>query len=295
MMFTKKNWEEHFPWMQFQEHPFVDFKKNQEVALFDVSTKAFPDYASDFMNGQSFDHKNYCICLLAKIGELPIDGMPDFLKHQYDQVKDPLEWLYKFDELLSVVDKFDLIKEWRIRFKIMKDFIGYETEEIPSVTAETMKGSSHSFAELYSFKREFENMKFGVIMQMKVSDQISYFEQLRVNYFEKIKGASKKDRLIKFIDTYLVGLGKIASASELERPRLTFKGTVVQLTKVYGIMMKLKTRDGEPVVSFGNIDATAKIISDHYYNSKGVLFKASIIRTGLPTKGELEKIHGKKK
>jgi len=294
MMFTKKNWEEHFPWMRFQEHPFVDFKRNQEVALFDVSTKAFPDYASDFMNGQSFDHKNYCICLLAKIGELPIDGMPDFLKHQYDQVKDPLEWLYKFDELLSVVDKFDLIKEWRIRFKIMKDFIGYETEEIPSVTAETMKGSSHGFAELYSFKREFENIKFGVIMQMKVNDQISYLEQLRVNYFEKIKDANKNDHLIKFIDTYLVGLGKKASTSEKERPRINFKGTAVQLAEFYGMMLKSKTREGEPVIAISNIDATAKKISDHYYNKKGILFKTETIRTNLPTKKELEKIHGKK-
>jgi len=70
------------------------------VGLYDVSSKAYPDYPSNFMKkNRKFNQRQYNICLLRVSIELPVGRMKKFLKIQCALKKDPLKWLYQFKEL----------------------------------------------------------------------------------------------------------------------------------------------------------------------------------------------------
>jgi len=148
-MFAIKDWEAGFLWVEFKEHPYVDIRENKEVNEFDVSTKHYPDYAPDFKKDNSFDHKHYCICLLRTTLDLSMDGMMKFLAHQSDLMEDPLEWLFKFEELLEIADEFEPTKPCKIRFKRMRTLINDQCDKLLEAgvldkTVEWFPGSNYS-------------------------------------------------------------------------------------------------------------------------------------------------------
>jgi len=77
-MFIIKNWEKGFFHMNFKYYTVKNFKK-EEVNRFDISTKGYPNYASDFMKDGSFDYQLYCICLLRATSNLSTDEFLKFL------------------------------------------------------------------------------------------------------------------------------------------------------------------------------------------------------------------------
>jgi len=262
-MFTIENWEEGFIWVDFQEHPYKDIRK-EEVGLFDVSTKAYPNYAPDFMKGKSFDQKCYCICLLRTTLDLSKDEMVKFLEHQCDKMEEPLKWLDKFEELLYIADEFNPIKSNKIRFKMLNILISDQYQDIINI----INKSPHSI------KKKIDNTKVGEIIRMNVSDRRSFFEQVR--------DANQEDYLMKLVNILLVDLGKKVSTSEKEQPRRIFRGTAKQLARGFNEIRKLKNKKGESVTSI-DISKEARWLCAHYRYENGKLFTFGTMQKYLTT------------
>jgi len=203
-MFITKNWEKGFLSVGFKEHPIKDYKK-EKVTLFDVSTKEYPDYPSNFMKNGSFDQKVYCICLLRTILELSTDELSEFLNYQTKLVKDPLEWLYKFDELLGIAGKFQPTEANKIRFDWFKNLVGEECIEL-STAASEKEGSPFPIAS----RARKVNEKFDIIkLKEEVEKLETYKEKVfllkrrKMDYLQEVKNANKKDSFVAKVDLEL--------------------------------------------------------------------------------------------
>jgi len=281
-MFTIENWEEGLLWVDFKEHPFIDIRA-QEPGLFDVSTKAYPDYASDFMRNNSFDQKQYCICLLRTTLELSMDGMVDFLKRQCALMADPLEWLYKFDELLEIADKFKPTESNRIRFKILGRLIGDLCVEMADFAAESrMDYTAHGPTYSNELKGKFELARLVDTLEGNPGHkhQISILKKLRADYFKERKDAKKEDSFVRFVDMALVLLKKVIKDSKKKEKLKKFRGTGKQLVRFYSEMRKSKNKEGAFVTDM-SVSEEARWISDNYCDKDGKLYPESTIRKYL--------------
>jgi len=88
-----------FLFVEFKEHPVVDFLKTQRTP-FDVSADETTDFPSDFTNGNLFNHQQYCICLINTAFALSSDELSDFLDYQCKKVRIPWLWFSQFETLL---------------------------------------------------------------------------------------------------------------------------------------------------------------------------------------------------
>ncbi len=278
-MFAINDWEAGFLWVEYKEHPFIDIRE-QEPGLFDVSTKAYPHYAPDFRKGNAFDHKQYCICLLRIVLELSKDGMERFLKYQCSLMEDPLGWLYKFDELLEIADKFKPTESNKIRFKILKTLIGELSVEMAGFAAEPRMG--YRLANANELKEEFELIRLLDTLEASPAykDQISILKQLRIDYFKERKNAGKEDSFVRFVDMVLILLKKVVKVSKKKEKLKKFRGTGKQLVRFYSRMRKLKDKKGAFVTNM-SITKEARWISDNYCDKDGKLYPESTIRKYL--------------
>jgi len=143
-MFTIKGWKKGFLEIEIKEPHFKDHKK-EEVTLYDVSSKEDPHYTSDFMKeNNTFDYKQYCICLLRGALELSVNGMREFLKYQCALKDNPTEWLGQFQELLEIADDFKPTEINKIRFKRLSLMI---EEQCVELAIAEMKNGNHSMSD----------------------------------------------------------------------------------------------------------------------------------------------------
>jgi len=87
-------------WIEFHEHPVVNYRK-QPVKIFDVTSKGYDDFSSDFLSAGSFDHSQYCICLMEAALGLEEGQHSSFLDYQCSQLKSPHLWVVQFLTLLN--------------------------------------------------------------------------------------------------------------------------------------------------------------------------------------------------
>mgnify|MGYP000556839795 CR=1 FL=1 len=281
-MFTIENWEKGFLWVDFKEHPFIDIRE-QEPGLFDVSTKAYPDYASDFMRNNAFDQRQYCICLLRTTLELSMDGMVDFLKYQCTLMENPLEWLYKFDELLEIADKFKPTESNKIRFKILGKLIGDLCVEMADFAAEPrIVYPSFGPADSNELKEKFELVRLVDTLEGNpgLKHQISILKKLRADYFRDRKDAKKEDSFVRFVDMVLRLLKKVIKVSKKKENLKKFRGTGKQLVRFYSNMRRSKNKEGAFVTNM-SVSEEARWISDNYCDKDGKLYPESTIRKYL--------------
>lgn len=281
-MFTVNGWEAGFLWVFFKEHSIVDIRY-KTPGKFEVSTKHYPDYAPDFMKDNSFDQKQYCICLLRTTLKLSIDDMMHFLEHQCSLIKNPLEWLCKFDELLDIADDFKPIKTNKIRFKRLRKIINELCEKIMTeeITNEIVSRSPDS-TNTKALKEKFEIAGLVEILEANpgYKQQISILRNLRASYIKEQKNLKKKDPFVKLVDLIMEPLKEAAKFSKSKKKMKKFNGTRKQLVRFYSDMRKLTNKDGEFVTDL-KVSDEARWISDNYCKEDGKIYSESTIRKYL--------------
>lgn len=295
-MFTIKNWEKGFLWVDYKEHHIIDIRK-QEPTPFEVSTKAYPNYPSDFIKETAFDQKQYCICLLRTTLELSKDEMEHFLKHQCSLMEDPLEWLYKFDELLEIALKFKPTKSNKIRFEILKTLVVDLSIEMADFAAEpkaVYSSQTPSHSNEPKNKYELSGLVDELVANPGYKKQISILNRLRASYLKQ-KGATKEDPFVIFVDLISEPLKEAVKFSSKDKKKMKqFIGTGIQLARFYSDMRKSKNKDGALVTNL-KISKEARWISDNYLDKDGKLYPESTIRKYLTSNNNTDFYNAKNK
>ena len=287
-MFITKNWEKGFLWVSFKEHPVKDFKKEQ-VTRFVVSTKEYPDYASDFMNNGSFDDKIYCIALLRTTLELSTKELSEFLKHQCGLVKDSLEWLYNFGELLTIALEFQPTPANKIRFKWLNKLVGEKCVELSDAAAKKEKRTSPSILSVRKVSEEFDikKLKEEVKKLDSYKEKVFLLKRRRIDYLQEIKNSDEKDPFVKSLDMELKFQKKMNSflAEDQEVYKTTGKKILcaVSPTKLAKIIHNLRFMETESgtLVFDGATSDFARMICNSFCKENGEPFSENSIRKYL--------------
>jgi len=105
-------------WIEFQEHPIVDHQK-QIVKAFDITSKGYENYPSDFLSKDSFNHQQYCICLMETALRIHKNEQSLFLDYQCEQLKDPHLWVVQFNTLLDSNANHHLIAPFKKKLNFL--------------------------------------------------------------------------------------------------------------------------------------------------------------------------------
>jgi len=276
-MFTIKDWEEGFLWVEFREHPYVDIRENKEVKKFDVSTKHYPDYASNFMRDGAFDQRQYCIILLRMIPELSKVGLVRFLKHQCSLMEDPVEWLLKFEELLEIADDYEPVKTFKVRLKWLSKFISEECAELSMMVKEpNNQGYLSDGVNQLTGKYNMESLLEAIEKEDSYEGQIIALKELRENYFREVKDARVEDSFVKLIDKMLDSREEVVNKESKLTP---FHGTAIKLADIY--VRYFMKEDDPAFLSKGKQAEKARLVCSVFCNKKGEPYNVETIRTNL--------------
>lgn len=278
-MFTPKEWLFAFIWMNFRNPVIVNIR-NQEVGMYDISTKDISSFTPDFrMVDGKFDYRQYCICLIKKSLELSHTDFRAFLKYQCDLMEDPFEWLCNFDKVLEFNENFELLKPCMNRLKLLR--IAIEEECARIVTARSEKTTDfYSDLDLVKEPKEMYHIK-KLLTKMEALDdyraQISICKELRATYLREVEGADKESVFVRLIDQLLDAREEIVSKSPLP---VIWHGSAKALARHHVLNNMIRGKSGKFIKS-RNKGIEARWVCDRYRDINGGLFNAETIQTGI--------------
>ena len=277
-MFAVEDWEAGFLWVENKEHPIVDIRY-KKPGKFDVSIIHYPDYPPDFLKDGVFDHRQYCICLLRMTGELSRDGLEKLLERQCKLMKDPVEWLFKFGELLEIVDDYKPVLAYKTRFKWLEKFISEEIISRSSAGAEeyARQSSGSDAVEEPEVMYLLEKVLDAVDKTNSYREQISVCNKFRALYLRKVGSIGDSSLFVRAVDKILDARKVIVSK---EQKKTVWEGTAKAL--VHHHVWNNIPRDNMGRFIVNPCHATeARRICDLYLNDKRKHFKFTTIQTAV--------------
>jgi len=276
-MFNKNS--NQFLFVEFKEHPIVDFQKHKGN-LFDVSADGLDDFPSDFMDGNRFDHEQYCICLLDIAFALSRRQLSDFLNYQCRQMKIPFLWLIQFKTLLRKNREFDLISYPEKDMDLLARLLMEKRDILHGlIRNEDNKTVSELLAPFPT------NVKFDIIRVKEELEDVDGFEakellltRRRKDYFQEQEHNAEAD-FIKSVDLELDFINDHRDQDgNLDFKPYVFKGPPLQLV-YFVIQLMGKRRENGDLYFDGSRSHLAKIICLVFREEDGSFYRENTIRT----------------
>lgn len=279
-MSVKKGLVNGLVWIEFHEHPVVNYRK-QFVNVFDVSSKGYDDFSSDFLKEGSFDHNQYCICLMETALRLEENQHSSFLDYQCSQLKSPHLWVVQFITLLNDNSNHYLIESIRREL----NFLIFLLKERMNQHYGLVQASALIFkpAIMQENDERFDIIKVKEEVSTKGTFNAKKFFLLRrrTDYLQEIED-NKKAQFVKGIDKELNLLEKTMEFEEREEEvkKIIFKGTSSQLADLVGQLRQFRNRDGDFFFE-GSLSNYARFVCNCFCQADGTPFMESSIRKGL--------------
>ena len=277
--------------VRFDEHIFVDFRK-QAVKVFDVTSQGNRNFSSDFLTSDGdFDHEQYCKCLIESAFGLPEDQLSSFLDYQCAQLKLPDHWLLLFETLLDCNKELVMTFEEMLLRKL--NLLTQLLKEKRVLHSRPVGRKVFLFFNSDSSKREEE--RFKIVKVKKELEAISthrekliYLNRCSVDYLQEVED-DENAAFIKSINReieyliFLLELGKgnlEVSKKDTERKKITFAKTPTQLANLIGQMREIQEENEDLIFDGSTMDFT-RLICNNFCKSDGSLFMENSIRAYL--------------
>ena len=278
-MFIKRDPVNGFLWVEFREHPVVDFK-NQQGTLFDVSAEGFAGFGSDFMIDGHFNQEQYCICLINKAFTFPSIQLFFFLKYQCSQILAPSQWLEDFSSLLKLNQNNPSIRTHQNKFELVTALVLEKWNQLKGTIG---KRSNVFVSTISAQEKGFCIIKLKEEVKAKKGLDAKRFLLLRrrTDYLQEIS-ANQESTFIKAIDMELNFLEQTKEFQEEEKEtkKIVFKGSGRQLANVFSQLKELRDKDGDLIFE-GNTKDYSRLIANNFSKVKGESLTESSIRRYL--------------
>ena len=278
-MFIKRNQVNEFLYVEFREHPVVNFKDNKGT-LFDISSEEFPTFAPDFTKDGNFNQQQYCICLINKTVTFTSIQLLRFLGYQSGQLLVPSQWLEDFSTLLKLNQDNPSIKAHQNKLDLVRSIV---LDKFNQLTGEYIQDSKVIFpGDFYEDKRFcIVTLKKEVEAKKDLDDKRFLLLRRRTDYLQEVT-ADESSTFIKAIDMELTfwEATKTFNYVKKKSKRIIFKGSAKELAKIFKQLKEIKNKEGDLVFE-GSTSDYSRLIVSNFSKVGGEPFSENSIRRYL--------------
>lgn len=278
-MFIKQNKVNGFLYVEFREHPIVNFK-NKKGTLFDISAEEFPTFTPDFTKDGHFNQHQYCVCLVNKTFAFSAIQLLRFLGYQSSQLLAPSQWLEDFSALLKLNQDNPLIKAHQNKLNLVRSIVLDKFKQLTGKNGPDLK---------IIFSADFhEDKRFCIISlkeEVKAKKDLDAKRFLllrrRTDYLQEV-AADESANFIKAIDMELTFWEETKTFNHKEKKskRIIFKESAKELANIFRQFKEIKNKDGDLVFE-GSVSDYSRLIVSNFSRVGGELFIESSIRRYL--------------
>lgn len=270
--------------------PFVQFSSVKITDDFN------PDYDIEKVPKQTLEE--YCQQLINRSFSITHSQIPEFICHHCQLVKDPVQWLNKFEKLLSLND--DLFNGVRNQNRHTKFMISIETkrnrildEQSKAVKVKPAKKhinaeSEDRYFSFYELRKELsmlssEDEKIILLTKEKFEYQQSNIEFLNINTLEFDKQCDKEIEHILALQVLQMEIAKKQSCKKVEDPekeKIILNGPLNIITNAFKQMMTSVKPNGKPYLQ-KRIKEVADFLADNFVDENGNTLSKDTLQTYL--------------
>ncbi len=270
--------------------PFVQFSSVKPTNDFN------PEFDIEKTPKQTLDE--YCQQLINRSFSITHSQIPEFICHHCLLVKDPVQWLNKFEKLLSLND--DLFNGVRNQHRHTKFMVSIETKrnrllEEAATAVKTKPAKKHINAEsedryfsFYELKKELSNLssedeKIVLLTKEKFEYQQSNIEFLNINTLEYDKQCDKEIEHILALQALQLEIAKKQSCKKTEdqqKEKIILNGPLNIITNAFKQMMTSVKPNGKPYLQ-KRIKDVADFLADNFVDENGNNLSKDTLQTYL--------------
>lgn len=284
--------------------PFVQFSS---VKIMDVFN---PEFDIEKTPKQTLDE--YCQQLINRSFSITHSQIPAFICHHCQLVKDPVQWLNKFEKLLSLND--DLFNGVRNQNRHTKFMISIETkrnrildEQSKTIRVKPAKKyinaeSEDRYFSFHELKKDLADLgcdaeRIMLLTKEKFEYQQSCIETVNINtlaYDEQCEKEIQQIYAMKKLKQDLEREGTFEKSPGTLNPKIRISLNINQFTDIFFQLMTQKTADGNPYFD-ANANQIADLIVNNFVDKDGNPISPQTVKTILkPSKEEKRPNNGKR-
>lgn len=284
--------------------PFVQFSS---VKIMDVFN---PEFDIEKTPKQTLDE--YCQQLINRSFSITHSQIPAFICHHCQLVKDPVQWLNKFEKLLSLND--DFFNGVRNQNRHTKFMISIETkrnrildEQSKTIRVKPAKKyinaeSEDRYFSFHELKKDLADLgcdaeRIMLLTKEKFEYQQSCIETVNINtlaYDEQCEKEIQQIYAMKKLKQDLEREGTFEKSPGTLNPKIRISLNINQFTDIFFQLMTQKTADGNPYFD-ANANQIADLIVNNFVDKDGNPISPQTVKTILkPSKEEKRPNNGKR-
>ncbi len=284
--------------------PFVQFSSVKIMDDFN------PEFDIEKTPKQTLDE--YCQQLINRSFSITHSQIPAFICHHCQLVKDPVQFLNKFEKLLSLND--DLFNGVRNQNRHTKFMISIETkrnrildEQSKTIRVKPAKKyinaeSEDRYFSFHELKKDFADLgcdaeRIMLLTKEKFEYQQSCIETVNINtlaYDEQCEKEIQQIYAMKKLKQDLEREGTFEKSPGTLNPKIRISLNINQFTDIFFQLMTQKTADGNPYFD-ANANQIADLIVNNFVDKDGNPISPQTVKTILkPSKEEKRPNNGKR-
>ncbi|OWR12871.1 hypothetical protein [Chryseobacterium sp. VAUSW3] len=284
--------------------PFVQFSSVKIMDDFN------PEFDIEKTPKQTLDE--YCQQLINRSFSITHSQIPAFICHHCQLVKDPVQWLNKFEKLLSLND--DLFNGVRNQNRHTKFMISIETkrnrildEQSKTIRVKPAKKyinaeSEDRYFSFHELKKDLADLgcdaeRIMLLTKEKFEYQQSCIETVNINtlaYDEQCEKEIQQIYAMKKLKQDLEREGTFEKSPGTLNPKIRISLNINQFTDIFFQLMTQKTADGNPYFD-ANANQIADLIVNNFVDKDGNPISPQTVKTILkPSKEEKRPNNGKR-
>lgn len=284
--------------------PFVQFSSVKIMDDFN------PEFDIEKTPKQTLDE--YCQQLINRSFSITHSQIPAFICHHCQLVKDPVQWLNKFEKLLSLND--DLFNGVRNHNRHTKFMISIETkrnrildEQSKTIRVKPAKKyinaeSEDRYFSFHELKKDLADLgcdaeRIMLLTKEKFEYQQSCIETVNINtlaYDEQCEKEIQQIYAMKKLKQDLEREGTFEKSPGTLNPKIRISLNINQFTDIFFQLMTQKTADGNPYFD-ANANQIADLIVNNFVDKDGNPISPQTVKTILkPSKEEKRPNNGKR-
>lgn len=275
-----------------------NFQTASFVEMAVVRSGHAPNSPFDIIADKKFTLQDYCNLLLDKLFVLPLSDYTPFLRHQISLVKDPIFWLNKLEELLSLNEDLFTNNKALSRYHKLFNLIEKKRDLLQSTIVKPTKPtiakryinaeSEDRYFSFYEIKKQADNLEDDNEKILLLTKEKHEYRQANIEFInQKLPlfdaQCSKEIKQIYELQSIRSSISKFkpTGAEQLHKPnKLQFNCNVNQFVDIFYQMSREIVVEGKPMVE-GNINDIAEMIVNTFIDKDGKELSPLSVKTIL--------------
>ncbi len=282
--------------------PNLPIKTSSFVEFIAVSSAQSNNTLFDIIINEEINLQTYCTALITKIFDLPQSKYSDFINYQTDLVKDELNWINKFEKLISRNESLFVTKTALCKYNKLFHILEKKREEIQSMRVRAAHKATpkrlinaeaedryFSFHEVKEHIEKLDNFNEKIIhlteeiYEYKQADIISVNNKLQA-YDEQCNQLIEKLQTIRKMKTEFENekelLENNSNSVNNSKNKLQINGPLNIIAFAFKQMMTNVKPNGKPYLQH-KIKDVAQFVCDSFVDEDGQPLSMSTVQTYL--------------